>query len=96
MRYGDALAWVVAPTEAEAVRRSLELHPLGDWTDDAREPVVFPQDACRESSGPHDCIRAVLSPSSRVRRGVRALRGHLLWTHFGLRHRTYRRRQSGP
>ena len=36
VRFGDALAWVEAPSEAAAVRRSLDLHPLGDWTDDAR------------------------------------------------------------
>ena len=42
VRYGDALAWVEAPTDAGAVRRSLDLHPLGDWTDDARELAVFP------------------------------------------------------
>ena len=45
VRYGDALAWVGAPTDVEAVRRSLELHFLGDWTDDARELAVFPQHA---------------------------------------------------
>ena len=45
VRYSNALAWVEAPTEAEAVRRSLGLHSLGDWTDDARELVVSPQDA---------------------------------------------------
>ena len=28
-----------------ALRRSLDLHPLGDWTDDARKLAVFPQDA---------------------------------------------------
>ena len=39
VRYGDALAWVEAPSEAAAVRRSLDLHPLGDWTDDARDIV---------------------------------------------------------
>ena len=36
MRYGDALAWVEAPSEADAVRRSLDLYRLGDWTDDVR------------------------------------------------------------
>ena len=45
VRYGDALAWVEAPSEAAAVRRSLDLHCLGDWTDDERDLVVFPQDA---------------------------------------------------
>ena len=31
MRYGDALAWVEAPSEVAAVRRSFDLHHLGDW-----------------------------------------------------------------
>ena len=44
VRYGDALAWVEAPSGAAAVRRSLDLAPLDDWTDDARRFVVFPQD----------------------------------------------------
>ena len=30
---------------AQVLRCSLDLHPFGDWTDDARELVVFPQDA---------------------------------------------------
>ena len=42
VRYGDSLAWVEAPTAASALRRSLDLHSLGDWTDDARDLVVFP------------------------------------------------------
>ena len=48
------------------MRRSLDLAPLGDWTDDARELVVFPQDAYPDHAGPHDYTRAVLSaePSS--------------------------------
>ena len=46
VRHGDALAWVEAPTEAEAIRRSLELNPMGDWTDDAREFAAFHRDAC--------------------------------------------------
>ena len=45
VRYGDALACVEAPSAAAALRRSLDLHPLGDWTDDARKLAVFPQDA---------------------------------------------------
>ena len=45
MRSGDALAWVDAPSEADAVRRSLDLHSVGDWTDDARQLVVFPSHA---------------------------------------------------
>ena len=66
MRYGDALAWVETPTQADAVRRSLDLHPLGGWTDDARNLVVFPQDEYPANSGPHDYARAVLNarPSS--------------------------------
>ena len=61
VRYGDALAWVDPPSEAAAVRRSLDLHPLGDWTYDTRRLVVFPQDAYPDHSGPHDYTRAVLS-----------------------------------
>ena len=70
MRYGDALAWVEASSEAAGIRRSLRLHPLGDWTDDARLLVVFPQDAYPDNSGPHDYTRAVrnAAPPSRVRR----------------------------
>ena len=47
-------AWVEAPSEAAAVRRSLGLDPLGDWTGDARQLLVFPQDAYPEHAGPHD------------------------------------------
>ena len=61
VRYGDALACVEAPSAAAALRRSLDLHPLGDWTDDARELVVFPQDAYPDHAGPHDYTRAVLN-----------------------------------
>ena len=60
VRHGDALAWVEAPTAAAALRRSLDLHALGDWTDDARRLVVFPQDAYPANAGPHDYTRAVL------------------------------------
>lgn len=69
VRDADALAWVEAPSEAAAVRRSLDLHPLGDWTNDERQLVVFPQDAYPEHAGPHDYTRAVLSarPPSRRR-----------------------------
>ena len=41
VRYGDALAWIEAQTEAAAVRRWLDLHRLGAWTDDARDGVVL-------------------------------------------------------
>ena len=61
VRYGDALACVEAPSAAAALRRSLDLHPLGDWTDDARQLVVFPQDAYPDHAGPHDYTRAVLN-----------------------------------
>ena len=73
VRYGDALAWVEAPSEAAAVRRSLDLHPLGDRTDDALELVVFSQDAYPEHAGPHDYTRAVLraGPPSRSHRPAR-------------------------
>ena len=71
VRHGDALACVEAPSAAQAIRRSLDLHALGDWTDDARELVVFPQDAYAENAGPHDYTRAVLRahPSPPRRRG---------------------------
>ena len=61
VRYGDALACVEAPSAAAALRRSLDLHHLGDWTDDARKLVVFPQDAYPDHAGPHDYTRAVLN-----------------------------------
>ena len=61
VRYGDALACVEAPSAAAALRRSLDLHPLGDWTDDIRELRVFPQDAYPDYAGPHDYTRAVLN-----------------------------------
>ena len=71
VRHGDALACVEASSAAQALRRSLDLHALGDWTDDARELVVFPQDAYAENAGPHDYTRAVLRahPSPPRRRG---------------------------
>ena len=74
VRHGDALAWVEAPSAPAALRRSLGLHALGDWTDDARALVVFPQDAYPENAGPHDYTRPVLraSPSPRRRRGPRS------------------------
>ena len=73
VRFGNALAWVEARSERLAVRRSLVLHPLGDWTDDARELVVFPQDSHPENAGPHDYTRAVLNagPPPKTRRGAR-------------------------
>ena len=52
VRFGDSLAWVEAPTAVAAVERSLELHPLGDWTDDAGELLVFAQDAYPRNAGP--------------------------------------------
>ena len=61
VRYGDALACVEAPSAGGALRRSLDLHWLGDWTDDARELVVFAQDAYPDHAGPHDYTRAVLN-----------------------------------
>ena len=60
VRYGDALAWVEASSAPKALRRSLDLYRLGDWTDDARELVVFPQDDYPDNAGPHDYTRAVL------------------------------------
>ena len=81
MRYGDAMACVEAPSAAAALRRSLDLHALGDWTDDARKLVVFPQDAHLDHAGPHDYTRAVLNaeppPLERRRARLRAPRSHL-------------------
>ena len=42
VRYGDALAWIEAPSASRVLRRSIELYPLGDWTNGASELVVFP------------------------------------------------------
>ena len=61
VRNGDALAWVEAPSARQALRRSLDLHPLGDLTDDAREFVVFPQDDYPAHARRHDYTRAVLN-----------------------------------
>ena len=58
--HGDALAWDQTPSAREALRRSLDLHRLGDWTDDVRKIVVFPQDYCSDYAGAHDYTRAVL------------------------------------
>ena len=52
VRYGNSLAWVEGPTANAAVQRSLGLHPLGDWTDDAGELAVFAQDAYPENAEP--------------------------------------------
>ena len=73
VRYGDALAWVETPSEAAAGQRSLDLHPLGDWTDDTRKLVVFPQDSYPENAGPHDYTRVVpnAGPPSRRRTSSR-------------------------
>ena len=68
VRFGDALAWVEAPTLACAVRRSLDLHPLGDRTDDVRNLRAFPQDAYPDHSSPHDYTRAVLTAGPPARR----------------------------
>lgn len=48
-------------------------HPLGDWTDDARELVVFPQDTYPDYAGPCDYTRTVINPgpSCRSRRSAR-------------------------
>ena len=80
VRHGDALACVEASSAAQALQRSLDLHALGDWTDDARELVVFPQDAYPENAGPHDYTRAVLRSASIAAAPTRiplALRPHL-------------------
>ena len=83
VRQGDALAWVEAPSAAAAVQRSLELHPLGDWTDDAGALVVFPQDAYPEYAGRHDYTRAVLNagPPPRRRRPAPRSRGRFTRSH---------------
>ena len=81
VRYGDGLAWVEAPSAQQALRHSLDLHLLGDWTHDARELVVFPQDAYPDHAGPHDYTRAVLNaeppPLERRRARPRGPGSHL-------------------
>ena len=79
VRFGGALAWVEAPCETAAVRRSLELYPFGDWTDDARKLVVFPQDSYPEHARAHDYTRAVPTarPPPRGRRPARERRHSL-------------------
>ncbi|MDD9981601.1 MAG: excalibur calcium-binding domain-containing protein [Gammaproteobacteria bacterium] len=78
VRYGDALAWVETLTAEEAVRRSLELNAMSDWTDDSRELAVFAQDAYSENSGRHDYTHAVQearhSPPRPRRAGPRSAR----------------------
>ena len=49
--HGDALAWDQTPSAREALRRSLDLHRLGDWTDDVRKIVVFPRITARTMLG---------------------------------------------
>lgn len=69
VRFGDALAWIDAPSEATSVRPALDLHRLGNWTDDARNLVIFPQHAYPHNSGSHGCTRAALNvrpPSGRL------------------------------
>ena len=70
VRYCGSLAWVEAPSEGDAVRRSLDLYRLGDWTNDARHLDGFAQDAYPEHAVPHDYTRAVLNarPSPGARR----------------------------
>ena len=68
VRHGDALPWVEAPSATAALRRSLDLHSLGDCTDDACKLVVFPQDTYPENAGRHDYNRAVLN-ARRARAG---------------------------
>ena len=74
VRHGDAFAWAHAPSAPAAIWRSLDIHALGDSTNDGRELVVFPQDAYPEYAGPHDHWRAVLlaNPATRRRRGPRS------------------------
>ena len=61
VRCGDALAWVEAPSAPRALRRSLDLHPLGRLDRCARQLVVFPQDAYPDHAGRHDYTWAVLN-----------------------------------
>ena len=70
VRHGDALAWVEAPSAPSALRRSLDLHRMGDWTNAARDSSSSPRMTTPTVRGPHDYTRAVLSaePSSPRRR----------------------------
>ena len=83
VRHGDALAWVEAPSAPQALRRSLDLYPLGDWTDDPRELVVFPQDAYPDHAGAHDYTQAVLHseppPHEHPRARPRGSPPHYVW-----------------
>ena len=83
VRHGDALAWVEAPSAPPALRRSLDLYPLGDWTDDPRELVVFPQDAYPDHAGAHDYTQAVLHseppPHEHPRARPRGSPPHYVW-----------------
>ena len=73
VQYGDTLPWVEAPSEAAAVRRSLEPHPLGDRTDDARRRVGAGFLRCRgriRRTG--TCATATGMGSSASRRSLRS------------------------
>ena len=61
VRYGDALAWVEAPSEAAAVRRSLGLHPLGDWSEDWLHTAAAQGEATAEAG--RDVVAAFLTKS---------------------------------
>ena len=84
--------FVEAPSAAEALRRSLDLHPLGDWTDDDANSSLSPRmsgpcrarvrTACRRSTD--------RSPTSRVRRLLARRRSPRAPTV------AFRRRRTGP
>ena len=59
VRFGDALAWVESPSAPQALRRSLDLHALGDRADDARDLVVFLEDAYPGTGVPPRPIRTI-------------------------------------
>ena len=49
VRFGDALAWVEARSEAASARRSLGLHRLGDWSDRCSAPSGCVPRECQAS-----------------------------------------------
>ena len=75
VRHGGPLAGVDPLTAIAAVQPSLGLYPLGDWTDDAGDLVVFPQDAYPDNTGLHDYTRAWANPPPPRCRHERPLSG---------------------
>lgn len=75
VRHGEALASVEAPSANAPVENALDLYPPGDWTDEPRALVVFPQDDYPHNAGRHDYTQAGLRADPSFRR-PRASPGH--------------------